>query len=83
MQGLFLNDEESHKRWLTYWMLFALLIGFDRPLSQLLFFLPQYYTLKMLLLLLLQMPRFDFAYRLHRAFFESSVKRFRSFSGMY
>jgi len=57
------------QRWMTFWLVFAVLTGFDRPLTQLLFFLPQYYPLKMLGFVLLSFPRFDFAYKLYRAFF--------------
>jgi hypothetical protein len=64
-------------------MIFALMTGFDRPLSQLLFFMPQYYTIKMAIYALLSFPRFDFAYKLYKGFFASNLKRFKSFSGTY
>lgn len=54
------SDHEKQKRWLLYWIVVAIFTGLDRPVSQLLYFLPGYYNLKMLFLYVISLPTVPF-----------------------
>ena len=51
--------------WLTYWIVFGFLTAFDRLLEFVLFFVPYYYTLKLVFLIWLFYPRSNGAYTIY------------------
>lgn len=51
------RNEEEHKLWLTYWVIFGLLFVTDNFIDILSTWIPLYFPLKVSLLLYLQLPQ--------------------------
>lgn len=73
-------DTQQCRKWLTYWIVFGFVTAADRPLSQFLFMVPGYYTLKMMLLVGMMEPRVDLVGKVYELVVRKGLRRFRSFS---
>lgn len=62
------KDTSEAARWLNYWAIFGTLTALERALDSIIPWVPYYSTLKLALLLWLQIPRYSGAFRLSRQF---------------
>ncbi|KAG7672247.1 hypothetical protein Ndes2526B_g06766 [Nannochloris sp. 'desiccata'] len=62
------NDTSEAARWLNYWAIFGTLTALERALDSIVPWVPYYSTVKLALLLWLQIPRYSGAFRLSRQF---------------
>lgn len=62
-------------KWLTYWGVFATFSVAERLLEKLLVWVPYYSTLKLALLLWLQLPRYQGASRLYHQFVRPAMRK--------
>jgi len=63
---------------LTYWVVFAFLTVFDGLLSTLLFFLPAYYSFKVLFIIWLFYPRTDGASKIYEKVLRPNLQKIKS-----
>jgi receptor expression-enhancing protein 5/6 len=62
------NDDSEAARWLTYWAVYGAINTLERLLDRALPWVPYYSTLKLALLLWLQVPRYSGAFRVSNEF---------------
>lgn len=65
------------KKWLTYWIIFAFATIFDKMLSCILFFLPAYYSFKILFFIWLFYPRTDGASLIYQKLIKPNLKKIK------
>jgi hypothetical protein len=62
------NDTSEAARWLNYWAIYGTITALERALDNFIPWVPYYSTVKLALLLWMQIPRYSGAYRLSRQF---------------
>lgn len=66
--------------WLTYWIVFGLLTAFNRVIGVLLFFIPGYYLLKVILFTWMFYPRFKGAQVIYDNFVKPHLGKLKEFA---
>ena len=69
------NDTSEAARWLTYWAVFGTITALERLFDKIVPWIPYYSTVKLALLLWLQLPRYSGAYRLTMQFVRPFLHR--------
>jgi len=69
------EDKNDDTQWLTYWIVFSVFALFESLADELVFWVPFYYELKLLILIALQIPQLQLASTLYTVYLRPILKR--------